>query len=223
MRILLDYLEANDDVGFAGSYIHGPDGDWHCTIFRFPTIWSEIEGGIQFGPVTRLLKKYVVPMPLPDAPTPVDWTAGASLMMRKPVLDEIGLFDETFFLYFEETDLCRRAKLAGWPTVYVPASRVTHIGSASTGMKTWKRRPAYWFDSRRHYYTKNHGSLYAGLATAAHVAARSLYRLRRMIERKAHGDPDRYLRDMMSHALGARPGGKMSHVGAPGPAGQETT
>jgi GT2 family glycosyltransferase len=158
------------------------------------------------------LNKYVVPMDLPDSPQTVDWTAGASLMMRRDVLDEIGLFDETFFLYFEETDLCRRAKNAGWPTVYLPESKVTHIGSVSTGMKTWKRMPSYWFDSRWHYFTKNHGSLYAGVATAAFVATRSVLRLRRMIERKPSGDASHFLRDMVSHALGRVFGRKSAQV-----------
>jgi len=221
IRILLDYLEAQAHAGFAGSYIHGEGGveDWHCTIFRFPSIWSEIESAIKFGPVTRLLKKHVVPMDLPNEPTEVGWTAGASLMMRTSVLDQIGLFDETFFLYFEETDLCLRAKRAGWPTVYVPESKITHIGSVSTGLKTWVRVPGYWFDSRLYYYTKNHGALYAGLATTAFVLCRSLYRLRRIIERKPHGDAERFLRDMMSHAIGRVLGRKTPALkAAPGPA-----
>lgn len=200
IKVLIDYLDTHPDAGLVGSYIHGPDGDWHCTIFRFPSVWSEIEHGIQFGPVTRMLKKHVVPMDLPEDPQEVDWTAGASLMMRRDVLDQIGLFDETFFLYFEETDLCRRAKQAGWPTVYLPASHVTHIGSVSTGMKAWKRMPGYWFDSRWHYFSKNHGPLYAGGATLAFVTSRSLLRLRRLIERKPHGDAQSFLRDMISRA-----------------------
>ncbi|MEY8829328.1 glycosyltransferase family 2 protein [Sedimentitalea sp. XS_ASV28] len=205
IRLLMAHLDSHPETGLVGSYIHGPEGDWHCTIFRFPSIWSEIESGIRFGPVTRLLKRHVVPMDLPDGPRAVDWTAGASLMMRREMLDRIGLFDETFFLYFEETDLCRRARLAGWPTVYLPESRVTHIGSVSTGMKTWKRMPAYWFDSRWHYFSKNHGAGYAALATASFVTCRLLFRLRCKIERKPHGDAEKFLRDMVAHAVGLGP------------------
>ncbi len=83
----------------------------------------------------------------------MDWLAGASLMMRQDVLDRIGLFDEEFFLYFEETELCLRAARAGWPTDYVVESRVAHVGSASTGMKTWDRIPQFWLDSRLRYFT----------------------------------------------------------------------
>ena len=203
IRVLLDYLQAHADTGFAGSYIHGPDGDWHCTVFRYPSIGSEFEGAAQTGPVTRLLHRHVIPQPLPDGPKTVDWLAGASIMMRYDTLVQTGLFDETFFLYFEETDLCRRAKLAGWPTVYLPDSRVTHIGSVSTGMKGWTRKPGYWFDSRWHYFVKNHGRAYATAATAAHVAGGLIWRLRCAIQRKPRGGDRHFLRDLICHDLSA--------------------
>lgn len=196
---LLEYLQTHPKTGFAGSYIHGPEGDAHLTTFRFPSIWSELEGAARFGPISRLFKSKRVPIDVPDQTCAVDWLAGASLMMRREVLEDIGLFDETFFLYFEETDLCRRAKLAGWPTVFVRSSEVTHIGSVSTGMKTWARMPQYWFDSRLHYFTKNHGWLYAVLATKAHVLGGLLWRFRRALQGKPKADPERFLRDLMQH------------------------
>ncbi|MGB7318943.1 MAG: glycosyltransferase family 2 protein [Planktotalea sp.] len=199
IRALLDHLEANPKVGFAGSYIHGPEGDPHLTTFRFPSIWSELEGAARFGPISRALRNKRVPIDVPDQTCEVDWLAGASLMMRRKVLEDIGLFDETFFLYFEETDLCRRAKLAGWPTVFVRSSEVTHIGSVSTGMKTWARMPQYWFDSRLHYFTKNHGWLYALLAVKAHVVGGLLWRVRRLLQGKPQADPDHFLRDLIVH------------------------
>ena len=211
IRILLEYQENHRDVGFAGSYIHGPERDTHLTAFRFPSILSEFEGAARFGPVSRMLADHVVPLPVPERAQEVDWLAGASLMMRAEVLKEIGFFDETFFLYFEETDLCRRAKMAGWPTHYVRQSEVTHIGSVSTGMKEWDRVPEYWLDSRWHYFVKNHGRLYAVLATAAHVAGGVIHRLRVLLQRKDPGDPPGFLRHMLVHdakALlrGATPG-----------------
>ncbi|WP_137702265.1 glycosyltransferase family 2 protein [Marimonas lutisalis] len=218
IRHLLDYLERHPKVGFAGSYIHGPEQDTHVTAFRFPGVLSELEGAIRFGPVTRMLADHVVPLPVPDQSGAVDWLAGASMMMRAGVLDEIGLFDETFFLYFEETDLCRRAALAGWPTHYVVESRVTHIGSVSTGMKAWDRIPEYWLNSRWHYFVKNHGRAYAALATLAHVAGGLFYRLRSLLQRRGLVDPPHFLRHLIAHDLkalfaapgarGGKPGGK---------------
>lgn len=203
IRALLDHLAAHPETGFAGSYIHGPDGEPHRTAFRFPSVAGEFEAHLRLGLVSRLLARSIVAQPIPAETTRVDWLAGASLMMRQKVLDQIGLFDETFFLYFEETDLCRRAALAGWPTDYVLASQVTHIGSVSTGMKSWSRIPGFWLDSRWHYFTKNHGTAYAVAATLAALSAGALWRLRLLIQDKDRGDPPRYLRDMAAHHVRA--------------------
>lgn len=203
IKALLSHLQNHPETGFAGSYIHGPEGDPHLTTFRFPSAASELEYAARFGPISRLLKHKAVPLPTPETTCRVDWLAGASLMMRRGVLEQIGLFDETFFLYFEETDLCCRAAQAGWRTDFVRESQVTHIGSVSTGMKTWQRMPGYWFDSRLHYFTKTHGSVYAALATAAHVLGGVFWRLRRTIQRKPAADPDHFLSDLIAHDLTA--------------------
>ncbi|MCP4821058.1 MAG: glycosyltransferase family 2 protein [Shimia sp.] len=200
IQLLLAHLTQTPDVGIAGSYIHGEDGAPHLTAFRFPSVWSELEGAARLGAISKRLKNHIVPLPIPEETTRVDWLAGASMMIRREVLEDIGLFDETFFLYFEETDLCLRANRAGWPTDYVRASEVTHIGSVSTGMKTWQRMPQYWFDSRLHYFRKNHGSAFP--ATLAHVAGSLIWKLRRLVGRKPQRDPDWFLRDLITHYLG---------------------
>lgn len=201
IRALLTHLETHPATGFAGSYIHGPDGHAHRTAFRFPSIAGEFEQQARFGPISRLLAGSIVAQPIPDRTGRVDWLAGASLMMRMDVLDRIGLFDETFFLYFEETELCRRAARAGWPTDYVLESRVAHIGSASTGMKDWTRIPEFWLDSRLHYFVTSHGRAYAVAATLAHLAGGALWRARLLIQPRDRVDPPGYLRDMVAHGV----------------------
>ncbi|WP_299648914.1 glycosyltransferase family 2 protein [uncultured Tateyamaria sp.] len=203
IRVLLDHLEATPGTGFAGSYIHGPEGDTHLTSFRFPSIASEFEGAIRFGPVSRLLKNHKVPIETPTETIQVDWLAGASVMMRQSVLDEIGLFDETFFLYFEETELFLRAARAGYKTDYLPASKVAHIGSASTGMKEWKRVPDYWFDSRWYYFSKSHGRAYAALATVVHLLGGFLNWLRCTLTRKQRNIAPGFLSSLLIHDLRA--------------------
>ncbi len=200
---LMAHLITHPETGFAGSYIYGKDHQPHRTAFRFPSVLAEFEAQVRFGPISRLLRRHIVAQPIPLASCRVDWLAGASLMMRQSVLDQIGLFDERFFLYFEETDLCRRAARAGWPTDYVVESRVMHIGSVSTGMKTWPRIPGFWLDSRLHYFVKNHGRAYATAATVAHVTGGVLWRLRLLIQRKDRVDPPQYLRDLVWHGLRA--------------------
>lgn len=227
IRVLLDHMIAHPRTGIAGSYIHAPpsDGDpgsgsesggageWHCTCFRFPSIASEFESAARIGLISRALARHVVPLPRPDAPLAVDWLAGASAMLRCDMLDQIGAFDEGFFLYFEETDLCRRARAAGWENVYLPGSRVAHVGSASTGMKTWARIPRYWLDSRRRYFTKIHGRRYAAAATMARIAGTLLWRLRRLVTGQRRLDPPHFLRDLAGHAL--RPSAGTGKAGPP--------
>ncbi len=202
---LRDFLTTNPKAGMVGSYVHGVDGTPHATAFRFPSITGEFEGAVRTGIISRLLKNSIVALPIPETETRVDWTAGASLMIRRQVIEEIGGFDETFFLYFEETDLCRRAARADWATHYLPESKVQHVGSASTGMKEWVRAPSYWFDSRMHYFCKNHGGLYAALATLALLVGGLLWRLRLLISSKSRRDPPHFLRDLITHAVHSIP------------------
>ena len=153
-------------------------GDAPCGLY------AVLDGAVRIGAVSAQGKEAV--LTLIEAP---HW------------FGEIGLFDERFFLYFEETDLCLRARRAGWVCRYVKESRIMHIGSVSTGMKSWKRMPGYWFDSRLWYYIKNHGVLYAALATLAYVAGSMLMLIRKALGKKRPHGPDRFLSDLVSHAL----------------------
>jgi GT2 family glycosyltransferase len=202
IRALVLAFDAHPDAGFAGSYIHGPDGEAHVTAFRFPSLAGVFDAAARFGPVSRVFARSIIALPVPERTCPVNWLAGASLMMRRDVLDQVGLFDEAFFLYFEETDLCLRAARAGFQTLYVLDSSVTHIGSVSTGMKAWQRVPGYWLNSRLHYFTKNHGPAYAAAATLALLGGGLVWQLRRVLQGKPAQDPPHFLRDVATHALG---------------------
>ena len=207
IETLLDFLETHPKAGIAGSYIHGVDGKPHETAFRFPTVWSELEAGLALGVVSRLLKDYQVPiLPMPTETRHVDWLAGASMMIRAEVLRAIGLFDETFFLYFEETDLCRRAALAGFETWYVVESRVAHVGSVSTGLRKWKRIPSYWLESRQHYFRKNHGKRYLRAANVAYAVGNGIWRARRLVQKKPDPAPPHFYADFVRfNFLGRKP------------------
>lgn len=198
--VLMNHLEAHPKAGIACSHVRGEDNVVHTTAFRFPSIASEFVGAARLGLIERLWPQAPVPMPQPQGTCQVDWSAGASMMMRAAMLDQIGTFDVKFFLYFEETDLCLRAARAGWTCWYVPDSRVMHIGSVSTGMKAKRRMPSYWYDSRRHYFIKNHGRVYAAAALTAHVVGGVLHRLRAGILGRAPQDPRWFLRDLITHA-----------------------
>jgi len=124
------------------------------------------------------------------------------MMIRREVFADVGEFDETFFLYFEETDFCLRAKKAGWSTHYVRGSAVAHIGSVSTGLKDNRRRmPQYWFDSRHHYFKKNHGPMYLALSDVLFALGFAMWRVRRKIQRKPDEDPPALLADFIRHGV----------------------
>lgn len=198
---LRDYLLENPDCGFVGSHVRGEDEEAHITAFRFPTVWSEFESAAHTGALARLLARYVVPMGVPDQPTQIDWCAGASVMFPARVLDTVGLFDERFFLYFEETDLCFRIREAGYSGVYLPQARVVHIGSVSTGMKTWARKPDYWFASRSLYFRKRGGAVYLAAATLGWLAGAAIWKVRRLVERKEERIAPHFIRDLVGHTM----------------------
>ena len=199
---LIRYLDDHPDVGIAGSYIHGVDGDPHTTAFRFPSVWSEFEAAIGIGVISRLLSRWLVAPPLPTENTRVDWLAGASMLIRREVFEDTGAFDDGYFLYYEETDFCLRAARRGWPTAYVRESSVTHIGSVSTGYQDLSRpTPTYWYASRSRYFSKNHGRATLWLANLVFVAGGLVRRVRTTLTSKQSHEPKRHMRDLLRFHL----------------------
>jgi len=202
---LIDFLEAHPEVGIAGGRLEYPDGTPQTAAFRFPSLLGELEDTIRIGFVSRALARFRVPPPPRDVAHPTDWVNGASMMVRRDVFETIGLMDEKYFLYFEETDFCLRTRRAGWPIWHVPASRVVHLEGQSTGVTganlAKKRRPRYWFDSRARYYRKNHGVAYAMLADLVYIAGFATWRLHRRLRRKPDPDPPGLLGDFIRHAV----------------------
>lgn len=185
---LVEFLDASPRAGIAGSRIQNADGsDWPYA-FRFPSPLSELERACELGIVSRLLQDHTVARRMPEVPTQVDWLSGASMMMRREAVETVGGFDEEYFLYYEETDLCRRAKQAGWESWYVPQSCVMHISGQSTGVtlreQSPQRLPRYCHESRRRYFVKNHGYGYAAVADLAFLAGKGVNGLKRVLKRQ---------------------------------------
>jgi len=205
LSTLLEHMDGHPRTGIAGARLEFPDGTPQVSAFRFPTIASELASGLQFGPVSRLLSDHLVPMPLRDHGFEAGWVCGAGLMIRREVIDQVGLLDDGFFMYFEEVDFCLRAHRAGWRCDYVPASRIVHLAGQSSGIVTdsaidRRRRPPHWFESRHRYFVKNHGALYTALADLVYATAFSLWRLRRLVTGRPDTDPERFLGDFVRHA-----------------------
>ncbi|MEY4767588.1 MAG: hypothetical protein RL637_227 [Pseudomonadota bacterium] len=196
---LLNFMNQHSEVGIVGSRLEELNGDVQCSAFRFHSILGELEQGLKLGILSKWLKNWQVPLPIANQPIRADWVAGASMLIRQQVFEQIGLFDEHYFLYFEETDFCLQAQKAGWSCWYIPESRVVHFAGSSTGVTnhTQKRRPRYWFESRRYYFLKNHGWWYLLLANLTWSIAFALFRIRQKIQNKPDHFPKSLLKDFI--------------------------
>jgi len=202
---LIEFLESNPDVGIAGGSFENLDGsDWPMA-FRFPGLVSELLDGLQLGLASKLLNRWNVAMVMNGTNQPVDWVSGASMMIRPSVFKSIGGLDENYFLYFEETDFCRRSKQAGFSTWYVPKSRVMHIAGQSTNVTNYsdqpKRLPAYWFASRRRYFAMTYGTFRAMLIDIVALFAQSVGSVKRAALSRDHTTTPYYIRDLLEHSI----------------------
>jgi len=201
-KALVDFMDQNPQVGIAGSRLEEPDGTPQRSAFRFQTPLGEFEGNLKLGLVTKLLSPWVVAPPVVDHPIATDWVCGASMIIRREVFADIGLLDEGFFTYFDDIDICFNAARKGWPTWYVPASRVVHLVGQSTGVtQKAKRTPPYMLDARRRYFLKNYGPAYAAMADLGRIIGLALWRLRVALTGKEDNSPPHLLRDSIRHSV----------------------
>lgn len=220
LRELVAFMDRTPSAGIAGSLLEDPDGTPQACAFRFPSAAAELESEARIGLLSRVLKPWRVLEDVGERPVAVGWVSGASLMIRSSVLRQIGSFDEAYFLYYEEVDLCLRAARAGWTCHHVPQSRVVHLVGRSTGVTSRNvalpRRPAYWFQSRRRYFLKHHGSMYLALADLGWVAGHVVFRAKHLLRGRNSGAPPHVLADFIRHSLTGR---RLSAAGTDSPAG----
>ena len=127
----VSFLDSRPDCGILGVRLIGRDGQLQPSCRYFPTPWNVflVRSGLdRLMPKARLVDD----MRWDHASVrECDWVPGCYLLIRREVIDQVGLFDPRFFLYFEEVDFCRTAKQAGWKVVYFPDTRVVHLGGES--------------------------------------------------------------------------------------------
>jgi len=190
---IVAFMDEHPRCGIAGSRIYNYDGSVQQSIGAFDTWAGAFLRSSAWGewpPLRRFangaaLRDYATY----DTPRRVDLAIGAALAIRRTMLDQIGPFDERFFLYHEEVDFAKRAADAGWETWFVPASEAVHEGMGSArGQYSVEGRKQ---SSRRKYWIKHHGhvwywslvgalvgryALYAGVVAGAVIAGRRLLR-----------------------------------------------
>lgn len=199
---LVRLLEAHPRAGVAGAALEGPDGDSQSSAFFFPDMMREFAAGAGIG---LLLRRWSIPFPQKETPQQVGWVSGAAMMFRAGLLDEVGLMDEGYFLYFDETDFIRMIADRGWEVWRAPGARVAHEAGATTGLSNGApragRMPSYWFDSWMRYYTKHHGVIYARACAGAHLAGLLICAAHRRLRGKPLNMPEGYISDFARRCL----------------------
>ncbi len=164
---LIAYLDAHPNVGIIGPHTLNTDHTTQSTRRRFPTIplaFLESTWLQPLAPKALLAHYYVSDLP-DDGVYEVDWVQGSALMMRREVYAQIGGMDENYVMFFEELDLCKRARNAGWRVVYDGEAQIVHHGGKSTDQVA-ARKHIYFQESKLRYFRKYHGPAVALLLRA---------------------------------------------------------
>ena len=206
VRYLVRFLQKNDKVGVAGNRLENPDGSLRAYGFRFPNIWREFFRGARLGILDRIIPSASISIPDLRENREVDWVSGAGFMMPRAVLDDVGLMDDGYFLYFEETDLMKRVRNAGYQVWHVAESRIVHLAGQATGVRTGdaeiKRLSPVWLASRRKFLRKHYGSLAPACATALFLAGDVCYRCVSILRRRKIQNPPFMWRDYLRPSSG---------------------
>lgn len=154
-QLLSNYLHQNEDVGVVSSRITFQDGSYQLSCGNLPNIMIEFIDKIRYS----LDKKWhSIFSTLYDkqysSVQEVGWVTGACLMIRRDIFEKLGGFDESFFMYFEDKDLCKRVHDTGFKVIYYPKTSLIHLlAGSSQSMK--KSVNSYYRDSQVYYYQKH--------------------------------------------------------------------
>ena len=155
---LIDYLERHRQVGMAGPLVFGRDGKIQRSCRGFPTVWNMGCRALALDslfPKAKIFSGYTLSYRRQDSESPVDILSGCFWLVRKEALAEVGGLDESFFMYGEDMDWCKRFWAKGWPLAFVPSARAIHYGGGSSA-----NAPVRFYIERQradlHYWKKHH-------------------------------------------------------------------
>lgn len=202
---LYAFMESHPEAGFVTGDEIDVKGELQPTAFYRFSALGEFVNTMRLEILALMFPKARLPKQPESEPFQGDWLSGCSLMIRRKVFADVGLMDESYFLYFEESDFCLQAQRKGWELWYTPGGRIYHEAGSSTGIwvqdEKSPRRPAYWFESRRRYFLKNFSPLYAVTADGLWMLGYSIWKVRRFIQRKPDYDPPYFLRDFFMNSV----------------------
>jgi GT2 family glycosyltransferase len=162
LQAMLAFMDSNPTIGASGCKIVLPDGSLDKACRRgFPTPSASFYyafGISKLFPNIPRFNQYQLSYLDPDKDYPVDCLVGAFMMVRREVIDQVGMLDEDFFMYGEDIDWCYRIKEAGWGIHYYPYTKIIHYKGASSRKKPYKIiyefHRAMWLFHRKHYQKK---------------------------------------------------------------------
>jgi len=165
LKKLMETLLSADDIGAVGGLLTNDAGEPVTSYGYFPTPGSMILTAFLPGRFYGKLRKAlgVVPSVGEMEPYDVDYICGADLMVRRDVLDKLNGMDAGFFMYFEETDLCRRIRDSGYRILYEPRATIAHLEGGSFGGKLVRRRMMFMQSSVRFFRKNGYSPFFIGL------------------------------------------------------------
>jgi GT2 family glycosyltransferase len=138
---LVDVADAHPRAAVVGPRLRYPDGRLQRSVRAFPTPWrlaTEYLFLRKLAPRSRTLNAFYAAGFDHDRERAADFVMGAAMLVRREAIEEVGLLDESFFLFSEETDWCYRFVHAGWQVVFTPAAEVVHVGGAAHGGRMFR-------------------------------------------------------------------------------------
>lgn len=185
---LVATAEAHPRAGAVAPLLLRPDGTVEHSTHPFPSLSVaalDAVGGRRFLPRRLLERRLLEGGWRHDRPRPVDWAVGAALLLRRQAVDEVGGFDEQFFMYVEDLAWCWKARRGGWEVRFEPAAVVRHVGNASGERRFGERRMALEEANLRRWLRQERGAAYAGAYRGLQVVATT----RAMLGARRQGRP----------------------------------
>jgi GT2 family glycosyltransferase len=158
--ILAEFLEKNPQAGLCAPKLLNPDGSIQPNVYRFATFRSILARYTifkYFGLFKKARDSYKMRGFSYDRITEIDRPMGAAMMAVKTTIEKINDFDENFFFYFEDADLCLKLKKAGFKIYFIPDSKIIHVGRASSGMLASHKTDMIFYRSMFTYFRKHRG------------------------------------------------------------------
>jgi N-acetylglucosaminyl-diphospho-decaprenol L-rhamnosyltransferase len=155
LAILAERSTESERAGIVAPTVVSRRGQWEPSAFPFPGTLGWLFENAPLAPVVRqipVLRRRSVSLQPIESPQQVPWVKGCAMLLRRECLESIGGFDEQFFMYYEEVDLCRRATDAGWEVYVDPRAVVMHVGAASTSQAHVIMTVRHFESTMRYYH-----------------------------------------------------------------------